>query len=262
MSDGVPCNNQEAFANMLMSNGASEPDSWFGDPFTLFTNMESDMTLTPATTGGDQSPLTPPFPQGIQRLMVSDPMSRLGGDEPQELHPMPSKEYPSSQLPLQSVSGTTLITQPRVTVSLDSVSPSRPSQKSMTIISEMGVPDSSPGRKKRRSRRRSGSSISSDDESKPEARAKQMHTAVERRYRDNLNRKFEQLSKTLKATGSSKLPLLEDTNRRTRKVDVLADAVGYINRSEVEIRHMSDEIRKLNERLRQSQGTGLASNQF
>ena len=35
-----------------------------------------------------------------------------------------------------------------------------------------------------------------------------------------------------------------------KKADVLSDAVGYIHQSEVDMRHLSDEVNRLNHRIR------------
>jgi hypothetical protein len=89
----------------------------------------------------------------------------------------------------------------------------------------------------------------SDSDSSSRHRAKQIHSVVERRYRNNLNGKIEQLSQTLRATGCSSLSSFTDHPKRVCKSDVLNDAINYIYHSEVEMRHMSDEIRRLNKRV-------------
>jgi len=85
----------------------------------------------------------------------------------------------------------------------------------------------------------------SDSDSSSRHSAKRNHSAVERRYRNNLNGKLEELSRILRATESSSLSSLTDHHKRVCKSDVLNDAINYIYQSEVEMRHMSDEIRRL-----------------
>jgi len=78
------------------------------------------------------------------------------------------------------------------------------------------------------------------------SQAKKSHSAVERRYRENLNGRVEQLAQALRATESSSL---SDRHKRQCKSDVLNGAIKYISHSEVEMRHMADEIRQLNKRV-------------
>ncbi|EXJ81986.1 hypothetical protein A1O1_08054 [Capronia coronata CBS 617.96] len=256
MSNGLAINNEDAAADTMMSNDTNEPFSWFADPFSIFTNLDSDTPLAPAVTLGDQSSRALHYIQHKGQLSGSELTPSSVGDGLQDASSMRMEGYRLGD----SAIGSDL--DRKQTIQPDSTGPFNPTASSksiqrMAIISETGALNgSNPRHRRRRTLKRSGPSMSSDDENDPGLRAKMMHTAVERRYRDNLNRKFEQLSRTLKATGSSSLPLLEDANRKTRKVDVLTDAVGYINRSEVEIRHMADEIRRLNLRLHQSQSPG------
>ncbi|RJE16808.1 hypothetical protein PHISCL_10855, partial [Aspergillus sclerotialis] len=90
-------------------------------------------------------------------------------------------------------------------------------------------------------------------------RAKQAHSLVERKYRENLNAKISQLHNTLQAshygpkvgedgeveaaTAANGLP-----PPKVRKSDVLTEAMNYVNQTEVEMRHMENEIHRLTER--------------
>ncbi|KIW31603.1 uncharacterized protein PV07_03233 [Cladophialophora immunda] len=92
-------------------------------------------------------------------------------------------------------------------------------------------------------------------------RAKQAHSLVERKYRENLNAKISQLHNTLQAshygpkvgedgeveaaTAANGLP-----PPKVRKSDVLTEAMNYVNQTEVEMRHMENEIHRLTERVR------------
>lgn len=118
------------------------------------------------------------------------------------------------------------------------------------------------------------SSVGSDDEeedddqsggkstapSKADAkqRAKQAHSLVERKYRENLNAKIAQLHNTLQAThygpkngeeGDSDVPSAVPASK-VRKSDVLTEAMNYVNQTEVEMRHMDNEIQRLSDRVR------------
>ncbi|KAJ9615454.1 bHLH/Zip transcription factor [Cladophialophora chaetospira] len=117
-----------------------------------------------------------------------------------------------------------------------------------------GTSSSSTKKPRRRGRK---PAINPDDEG-AQARAKQAHSVVERRYRDNLNGKIMQLHRTLSSisANSKKLDALsmsegqEQRGSRVRKSDVMTDAVNYVHQSEVEMRHMSAEIDRLTERVR------------
>jgi hypothetical protein len=101
---------------------------------------------------------------------------------------------------------------------------------------------------------------SSDEEDTSQIRAKQAHSAVERRYRENLNSKIMDLHQTLVTTefssrfseGADMKPW--DSKKegwsKIRKSDILVDAMNYVHQSEIEMRHMSDEIRQSRERIR------------
>ncbi|KAI1616217.1 hypothetical protein EDD36DRAFT_415121 [Exophiala viscosa] len=116
-------------------------------------------------------------------------------------------------------------------------------------------------------------SIASDDEedddqsgdkstapSKTDAkqRAKQAHSLVERKYRENLNAKIAQLHVTLQSThygpkngeaDEEEAPAPVPANK-VRKSDVLTEAMNYVNQTEVEMRHMDNEIQRLSDRVR------------
>merc|ERR1711939_36997 len=116
------------------------------------------------------------------------------------------------------------------------------------------------------------STIASDDDeegqatAKPTApskadakqRAKQAHSLVERKYRENLNAKIAQLHNTLQSShygpranedDESDAPSVVPANK-VRKSDVLTEAMNYVNQTEVEMRHMENEIQRLSDRVR------------
>jgi len=110
----------------------------------------------------------------------------------------------------------------------------------------------------KRARRGNSNSSSSEDESQSRIRSKQAHSVVERRYRNNLNGKILQLHRTLiAAEGAAKyngiqteLVSVSENRSRVRKSDILTDAMNYVHQTEVEMRHMADEIENLNARVR------------
>src|SRR2546423_4367364 len=96
---------------------------------------------------------------------------------------------------------------------------------------------------------------SSEDKPASQIQAKKAHSAVERRYRENLNSKIMDLHRTLLTTefGSWSsdgedirlLDLKGEEWGKIRKSDVLVNAMAYVHQSEIEMRHMSEEIRRL-----------------
>jgi hypothetical protein len=94
-------------------------------------------------------------------------------------------------------------------------------------------------------------------------RAKQAHSLVERKYRENLNAKISLLHNTLK--NSQYGPRITNSqdgeyeredavtyggSGKVRKSDVLTEAMNYVNQTEVEMRHMENEISRLSDRVR------------
>lgn len=127
----------------------------------------------------------------------------------------------------------------------DSPIPSIPSCSSSDREDTSSNTSSRKTRRSRRSRQPGRTDISRRRDQSTSQRAKQMHSAVERRYRDNLNSKFEQLAQALKALDSPSIYVQARGENKTRKCDVLTGALNYIHHSELEIRHMSAEIRQL-----------------
>jgi len=137
------------------------------------------------------------------------------------------------------------------------------SPRNLIASEDVKKPSSAPQVKteqaEKKPRTKRGHKGSSSDEDSAQLRAKQAHSVVERRYRDNLNGKIMQLHRALVATEStSRLTGLPNQDffasrehrGKARKSDVMTDAMNYVHQSEVEIRHMSDEIHRLNDRVR------------
>ena len=112
-------------------------------------------------------------------------------------------------------------------------------------------------KKTKQRKARNQSQSPSGDESASQ-KAKHAHSVVERRYRDNLNGKITQLHRTLIAAetvprtiGQQFQISFQDLGQlaRIRKSDIISKAIQYVHQSEVEIRHMCDEIHQLRERI-------------
>jgi len=83
---------------------------------------------------------------------------------------------------------------------------------------------------------------------KPEARtlAKTSHSVIERRYRENLNTKIAQLDHTLSdirhADDPPGDPTVDDYPNKTKKADVLNEAIRYVKQAELESQTRIKEI--------------------
>ena len=97
-------------------------------------------------------------------------------------------------------------------------------------------------------------------------RAKAAHSLVEKKYRENLNTQLAMLHTTIQNAyyGPRRAEEIEpeyefdaemgppsrSANAKFRKSEVLSDAMSYINQTEVEMRHMENEIQRLSEKVR------------
>jgi Helix-loop-helix DNA-binding domain len=91
--------------------------------------------------------------------------------------------------------------------------------------------------------------------------SKKAHSLVERRYRENLNSNITQLHLTLMKTkrmGSNRPSDQHENSEeqqqgspRMCKSDIMLEAVAYVHQTEVELRHMANEIELLTTRVRQ-----------
>ncbi len=129
-------------------------------------------------------------------------------------------------------------------------------------ISDTLLPPSSASPSKKpagNSRQRLQRTNSDDANVKPGS--KKAHLLVERRYRENLNGNIAQLHMALletKRVGTT-MPKRQGDDpeeqrqawSKVRKSDVMLDAVDYVHQTEVELRHMADEIGLLTARVRQ-----------
>jgi Helix-loop-helix DNA-binding domain len=131
----------------------------------------------------------------------------------------------------------------------------RPLRQSMSTSTSEPVPT----KRSRRPRRTcTGSRGPSTDEENAKERAARAHSLVERRYREGLKNKLGQLEDAL---SQAKLPVSSDESPglqecatsgsgKRKKFDVLSDAMSYIHASEVEMRHLSDEVTRLNDTVK------------
>jgi Helix-loop-helix DNA-binding domain len=93
------------------------------------------------------------------------------------------------------------------------------------------------------------------------AHSRKAHSLVERRYRENLNGSIAKLQQTLLSTKRFGRTVAEDGEdgsdeqqqslSKLRKSDVMLQAVDYVHQTEVELRHMADEIELLTMRIGQ-----------
>jgi Helix-loop-helix DNA-binding domain len=93
------------------------------------------------------------------------------------------------------------------------------------------------------------------------AHTRKAHSLVERRYRENLNGSIAKLHQTLLSTKRFGRTVPEDqedasdeqqqSSSKLRKSDIMLQAVDYVHQTEVEFRHMADEIELLTTRVRQ-----------
>lgn len=85
-----------------------------------------------------------------------------------------------------------------------------------------------------------------DRESAARTLAKSSHSVIERRYRENLNTKITQLDHTLSdirhADDQPGKPKIDDHPNKTRKADVLNEAIRYVKQAELESQTRIKEI--------------------
>ena len=99
------------------------------------------------------------------------------------------------------------------------------------------------------------------DDPDAKSHSKKAHSLVERRYRENLNGNIAQLHLALLKTKRVCDGTPEDQDddweeprqalSKVRKSDVMLEAVDYVHQTEVELRHMANEIEVLTARVRQ-----------
>lgn len=75
---------------------------------------------------------------------------------------------------------------------------------------------------------------------------KQAHSLVEKRYRENLNAKISELHNVLLSTPDGS----PSETCQTRKSEILQTAIDYVNQTQLEMRHMTNDIDRLNARVR------------
>lgn len=196
------------------------------------------------------------FSRGLSLEQTNDTLPRACGPNPICLQILESPEMEMEDFSLGPWLPSSTLSPPE----------SQPARKPSHTVSgsaqgsrKTSADDGSNNSAKKPRRRGRKPSANADDED-AQARAKQAHSIVERRYRDNLNGKIMQLHHTLNSISansnraSAASTVAEDGQEqrgtRVRKSDVMTDAVNYVHQSEVEMRHMSAEISRLTERVR------------
>jgi hypothetical protein len=97
-----------------------------------------------------------------------------------------------------------------------------------------------------------------EPEEKPKQSAKKAHSLAEKRYRENLNAKTAELHRALQ--GVQMFPERDSDNTsdvkrdrgssQARKIEVLTGAIDYVHQSQLELRHMTDDINRLTARVK------------
>ena len=135
------------------------------------------------------------------------------------------------------------------------ISPPCPTYRASSPTSSSTSSNESGARRPRASRGRIAppSSPKTTKSSSATCGTKIAHSAVERKYRENLNAKMNQLQQALLGTeylsreGSQ---LLDDVSgAKLRKAHLLASTIDYIEQAEIDKRHMSHEIKLLQSKL-------------
>ena len=78
------------------------------------------------------------------------------------------------------------------------------------------------------------------------ANQKEAHSRVEKRYREHLNAKIFELYGLLSTSAQEATQLPRD---QVKKAEVLQTAIDYVNQSQLEMRHMTDEIKMLKAKI-------------
>jgi hypothetical protein len=160
------------------------------------------------------------------------------------LPPTPSRRGSNSSIP-QTCNLTSFPLKKMRRTSAD-----RSSTRSSNSISDTGN-QSSNRRSSRSAMIDSQPSLRQDKKSRatPATDPKQAHSLVEKRYRENLNAKIAELNSVLvSAPEGSPSP---GEQPQTRKSEVLQTAIDYVNQSQLEMRHMGNDVRRLHARVRQ-----------
>ncbi|KIW26546.1 uncharacterized protein PV07_09633 [Cladophialophora immunda] len=92
------------------------------------------------------------------------------------------------------------------------------------------------------------------------------HSIIERRYRDKVNNKLKELYHTLREVrylqqsrnAASDRTIISEPSGGMKKSDVINDAITYIHESEINFRHMADEIQSLRNQLSHFRDKGIA----
>ncbi|EXJ53605.1 uncharacterized protein A1O5_13172 [Cladophialophora psammophila CBS 110553] len=94
---------------------------------------------------------------------------------------------------------------------------------------------------------------------------RQAHSIIERRYRDKVNNKLKELYFTLleakhrirSRTEASDCVVMSEPST-SKKSDVINDAINYIHESEINFRHMADEIQSLRTQINDLENKKMA----
>jgi len=150
-----------------------------------------------------------------------------------------------------------------------------PQSHSINPVQTLHIPSTTDDDKKVRVTRTRRSTKSATTDEMPlnkqtkKTRARQAHSLVERKYRENLNAKIQELHQTLQKTHYGKtcshtssrnhtqspddddddLDDMDSRSSKVKKSDVLIEAMNYVHTTENELRRKDGEIQQLNDRI-------------
>ncbi|KIW85663.1 hypothetical protein Z517_01055 [Fonsecaea pedrosoi CBS 271.37] len=203
------------------------------------------------------SPCLEPFdPAAVHTVGPAQLQLNSGNDfsmDYQQTCQLPEEEFAASSVKEECSSDVSPLSSPSL-VDSKTCSAKKPPTRGRAAPAASASPSPKKGRPRKK---RNPSSSSSEDESAI-LKAKFAHSVIERRYRDNLNGKMMQLHRVLLAAETSPTSPAAHFNAsltaatpsgRVRKSDIMSRAINYIHQSEVEIRHLDDEIKRLQDQV-------------
>lgn len=207
----------------------------------------SDMDMgTPSTTGfpneaQDTFPQQPPQPFGHLRI----PANPASAHSPQSSHSGVSPSMASAQLAPDRPQYGRSLTDP--TQKRRATAPAAPGAKlpSSDEEDEDFVPSASTG---------AGADTAKPSGKGSRKRQRIPHTAVERRYRENLNAHLDKLRQTVPALASRKGAGKEGEGVKPSKCEILSGAIDHIGAVERENVALKSEVRALRERVGEYEG--------
>jgi len=259
----------DSFFLQSSGNEATGPNSVYPDAWPAQTELRSLQYPTYLNDFSfEDASYQDPFDNAAPVSFVAPYQTQRVPSPPQMTCPVDTQEYsvnnrfPSAPQDMGQIEpGQKLGAAPRTRAS-PTITPTD-SAPCMSTQQASSRSNSKPGTKSRddrrpkvtRTRSKRSQSDSSCEEDSANLKAKHNHSVIERRYRDNLNGKIAHLHRTLQAVEANSRLIgfdgqYSDPGRRVRKCDIMIKAIHYVHQSEVELRHMTEEIQHLQERVR------------